>query len=144
MKKVFNSINELQSYLEKTCAIAVENTCNRLLGRLQNYIISEYYDAYDPSEYKRTMQFYRSAMTKMLSNTCGEIFMNPEQMNYPFSGRGWSWDGATQIFEANQGSHGGWTTEESVKHRYFYEFENYCEKNAIKILKEELKKQGIS
>lgn len=145
--KVFKTTVELQDYLEKACAVAVENACNRLLSVLQDYIMSEYYDTsvYEPTgKYHRTMQFYNSAMTKMLSATCGEIFMNPNTMNYPFSGYGWSWDGATQIYEANQGSHGGWSTAESKKHRYFDEFEKYCEKNAVKILKEELKKQGLN
>jgi hypothetical protein len=105
--------------------------------------MSEYYDSYDPTKYQRTFQFYESAMTEMLSKTCGQIFMNPDKMNYPFSGRGWSWDGATQIYEANQGSHGGWSTDESRKHRYWDSFEEYCEKNALKILKQELKSQGL-
>lgn len=146
MAKVFKTTIELQNYIQESCAKAIENTCNRLLGVLQEYILSEYYDesVYEPTgKYHRTMQFYNSAMTEMLSDTCGKIFMNSDKISYPFSGYGWSWDGATQIYEANQGSHGGWTSEESVKHKYFDEFENYCNENAVKILKEELKKQGI-
>ena len=146
MPTVIKSYSALVSAMNKNINIAVENACNRLLGKLQEFIMSEYYDesVYEPTgQYKRTFQFYESAMTEMLSKTCGQIFMNPDKMNYPFSGRGWSWDGATQIYEANQGSHGGWSTDESQKHRYWDEFEEFCDKNAIKILREELKKQGI-
>lgn len=147
MAKAFKTTVELQNYMEKLCSKAVESACNRLLGTLQEFIMSEYYDesVYEPTgKYHRTMQFYESAMTEMLTKTCGQIFMNPDKMHYPFSGYGWSWDGATQIYEANQGSHGGWTTDESTKHRYWDEFEKYCEKHALKILKDELKKQGLN
>ena len=145
-QKVFKTMVSLENYIEKACEKAVENACNRLLGTLQELIMSEYYDesVYQPTgQYKRTFQFYKSAMTEMLSKTCGQIFMNTDTMDYPFSGRGWSWDGATQIYEANQGIHGGWSTSESRQHRYWNEFEEYCDKHAIKILQEELKKQGI-
>jgi hypothetical protein len=143
MGKTFTTTVQLENYIQSICTKAVENACNRLLEVLQDLIMSEYYDAYDSETYSRSYQFYRSAMTEMLSKTTGIIFMNPDAMDYPFSGRGWSWDGATQIFEANQGSHGGWSTDESRKHRYWDEFEEYCDKNAIRILKEELVKQGI-
>lgn len=145
--KTFTTTVQLKNYLELACAKAVEAACNRLLGTLQELIMSEYYDesVYKPTgRYNRTMQFYDSAMTELLSKTCGQIFMNPDKMNYPFSGYGWSWDGAAQIFEANKGVHGGWSTEESKQHRYFDEFEKYCEKNAVRILKEELRKQGLN
>lgn len=146
MAHIFKTVTEMQKFLDVACNKAVENSCNRLLGKLQEFIMSEYYDesVYEPTgKYQRTFQFYESAMTEMLSKTCGQIFMNPDKMNYPFSGRGWSWDGATQIYEANQGSHGGWFTDESRKHRYWDSFEEYCEKNALKILKQELKSQGL-
>ena len=137
------SYAELEKQINKACSKAVQNTCNKLLEVLQQYIMSEYYDVFNPKKYHRTMQFYRSAMTEILSETCGIIFMNPDAMYYPIQKTGWSWDGALQIYEANEGSHGGWTTEESVKHKYFYEFEKYCAKNAVKMLKQELIKQGI-
>lgn len=144
--KIPTTTVQLQDYLENACGKAIESACNRLLGTLQELIMSEYYDesVYQTTgEYKRTMQFYKSAMSKMLSTLCGQIFMNPDKMNYPFRGRGWPWDGATQIVEANKGSHGGWSTDESKRHKYFEAFKKYCGQNAINILKEELKKQGL-
>ena len=143
MTRTFKSFIEIENFMASACEKAVKKTCNRLLGTLQELIMSEYYDAYEPKQYQRTMQFYDSAMTEMLNNTCGQIFMNADKMNYPFSGRGWSWDGATQILAANEGVHGGWTTKESTQHRYWDEFENYCDYNALKILKEELKRAGV-
>lgn len=77
------SYAELEKQINKACSKAVQNTCNKLLEVLQQYIMSEYYDVFNPKKYHRTMQFYRSAMTEMLSETCGIIFMNPDVMYYP-------------------------------------------------------------
>lgn len=144
MPKVFRTIVELNRYIESACEKAVKNACSRLLVKLQELIMSEFYDVYETDTYSRTYQFYESAMTEMLTKTCGQIFMNPDQMNYPFSGRGWAWDGIKQLEAASLGSHGGWTTEESKKHRFWNAFEEYCDENAIPILKQELKKQGLN
>lgn len=138
MAKTFTTTIALKNYLESSCNIAVQNACNRLLGTLQQLIDSEYYDVYDPVWYNRTYQFWQSAMTQMLSNTCGQIFMNPDAMHYV------GWSGEEQIQAANLGIHGGIITDTTVEHRYWNKFVEYCEKNAVRILKEELKKQGLS
>lgn len=139
MAKTFSTTVSLKNYLESACNKAVENACNRLLGTLQQLIDSEYYDVYDPVWYNRTYQFWESATTKMLSNTCGQIFMNPNAMHY---GSGWS--GEEQIQAANLGIHGGMFTDATLQHRYWDKFIEYCDENAVQILKEELKKQGLS
>lgn len=138
MSKTFSTTVSLKNYLESACNIAVQNACNRLLGTLQQLIDSEYYDVYDPVWYKRTYQFWESATVEMLSNTCGQIFMNPNAMHYT------GWSGEEQIRAANLGIHGGIITDITVEHRYWDKFVEYCDKNAVRILKEELKKQGLS
>ena len=138
MSKTFTTVVSLKNYVETQCNIAVQNACNRLLGVLQQLIDSEYYDVYDPVWYERTDQFWRSATTKMLTEACGQIFMNPDEMHYN------GWYGDEQIILANLGIHGGISTPTTLKHRYWDEFVRYCDDNAIKILKEELKKQGLS
>lgn len=143
MAKTYTTMIQLENAINAACTKAVKNACNRLLGTLQQLIETEYYDAFEPTQYERTYQFYKSAMTEMLTESMGMIFMNPDTMDYPFNGTGWSWDGATQLEEGNKGVHGGWSTSESRQHRYWDAFEDYCEKNAIKILKEELIKQKI-
>ena len=82
-------------------------------------------------------------MTEMLTDSMGSIFMDANAMNYPFSGRGWAWTGQQQLEAANEGVHGGWSTSESLQHRYWDEFEEYCDKNAIKILRQQLIAQGL-
>lgn len=138
MAKVFTSVVELERHMESLCRKAIENACNRLLGRLQEILDEEYYEQFDPERYKRTYQFWESATTKMLKNTCGQVFMNPRAMNYKAG-----WSGEKQIITAAKGLHGGWDYEGVSDHKYWEVFMDYCEQNAVKILKEELKTQGI-
>ena len=126
----------LVTAMNKSINLAVENACNRLLGTLQQLIDTEYYDQFEPDYYKRTYQFWRSATTKMLTQNCGEIFMDEDAMNY-----GTYWDGELQLQFASRGYHG--TTAIQTEGRFWQTFLDFCEQNAVKILKEELIKQGI-
>lgn len=141
--KTFTTMVQLEGFIQSACTKAVDNTCKLLLGKLQELIESEYYDVYYTETYSRTYQFYESAMTEMLSDSVGMIFMDANSMNYPFSGNGWAWSGQQQLEAANRGSHGGWSTDESKNHRFWDAFEEYCNKNAIKILKQQLIAQGL-
>ena len=141
--KTFTTLVQLEGFIQSACTKAVDNTCKLLLDKLQDFIMSEFYDIYDSETYSRTYQFYESAMTQMLSDSVGMIFMDANSMNYPFSGNGWAWSGQQQLEAANIGSHGGWSTDESRQHRFWDAFEEYCDKNAIKILKQQLIAQGL-
>lgn len=135
----YKTYSALVTAMNKSINIAVENACNRLLGTLQQLIDTEYYDQFEPDYYRRTFQFWESATTKMLSQNCGEIFMDASRMNYNNF-----WTGEMQLEAAAIGSHGGWVTDETQKHRFWDAFIQYCEQNATNILKEELRKQGIN
>lgn len=138
MAKVFKTSAALQQGLEAACTKAIENSCNRLLGKLQELIDTEYYDVFTPNFYIRTYQFWRSATTKMLTKNCGEIFMDASAMDY----NGY-WTGEIQLQNAAVGSHGGYMTDTTKEHRFWEAFIAYCEENAIAILREELSKQGL-
>lgn len=131
-------MNDLKKQFDIACGKAVENTCNRLLGSLQQIIDEEFYDVFEPDYYSRTFQFWRSATTKMITQNCGQIFMDKDKMNYNDF-----WTGEKQIYAASIGSHGGIITDETKEHRFWEVFISFCQDNTIKILKEELRKQGI-
>lgn len=139
MAKVIKNMSELKKQVDIACGKAVENACNRLLGSLQEIIDTEFYDVFEPTFYKRSMQFWRSATTKMLSQNCGQIFMDEYKMDYNDF-----WTGEKQIRAAAIGSHGGWVTDETKEHRFWETFITFCEEHAIDILKEELRKQHIN
>ena len=133
----FTSIVKIQQAMEKGCRVAIQNTCTILLAELQRLIITEFYMQYSPTTYERTHQFYESATTEMLTDMCGRIFMDEGKMNYISP----DWTGATQLEAANNFSHGGVFVGEG---RYWDSFIEYCNKNALTILKQELRKQGLS
>lgn len=134
----FKTYNGLFKAMNKNMNIAVQNTCNRLLGSLQEIIETEFYDIFEPDYYSRTFSFWRSAISKMVSKSCGQILMDESKMNYNEF-----WTGEKQIYAASIGSHGGIITDETRQHRFWKVFEEFCEDNALGILKEELGKQGI-
>ena len=111
----YKTYSALVSAMNKNINIAVENACNRLLGTLQQLIDTEYYDQFEPDYYKRTYQFWRSATTKMLTQNCGEIFMDEDAMNY-----GAYWDGELQLQFASRGYHG--TTAIQTEGRFWQTF----------------------
>lgn len=139
MAQIINNMNDLKKQVDTACSKAIENACNRLLGSLQQIIDEEFYDVFEPDYYHRTYQFWRSATTKMLTQTCGQVFMDKNEMNYNSF-----WTGERQLQEASVGSHGGWVTDETKKHRFWETFIRYCDLHAIDILKEELRKQGLN
>lgn len=139
MATVIKSMNDLKKQVDTACSKAVENACNRLLGSLQKIIDEEFYDVFEPDFYHRTYQFWRSATTKMLTQTCGQVFMDKSAMNYNNF-----WTGEKQIHAASIGSHGGWVTDETKEHRFWEVFIKFCEENCIDILLEELRKQGLN
>jgi len=135
----YKTYSALVSAMNNNITIAVENACNRLLGNLQQIIDKEFYDVFEPEYYHRTYQFWKSATTKMLNENCGEIFMDHSAMNYNNF-----WNGEKQLYAASIGSHGGWITYDTASHRFWEVFLDFCENNAINILKEELQKQHIN
>lgn len=137
MPRTFTKMIDLENYVEAVCKKAVENTCNRLLGTLQELIDTEYYDQFEPDFYKRTYQFWESATAEMVTKTCGKVFMDESKMNYNDF-----WNGKKQLIYANQGFHGSKNIQ--TEGRFWQSFIAFCKSNAENILKEELKKQGVS
>lgn len=119
----YKTFTQLVTAMNKNINIAVENACNRLLGSLQEIIDTEFYDVFEPDYYNRTYQFWKSATVKMITQNCGHIFMDKNEMNYNSF-----WTGEKQSHHANIGSHGGWITDETREHRFWETFTNFCEK----------------
>ena len=137
MARTFTSIVELQGAMEQCCTVAIQNACEILLAELQRLIRSEFYDQYTPSQYNRTYQFLESATKEMMTDLCGRVFMDAGRMNYLEP----HWTGETQLEAANNSIHGGIHVNGG---RYWDSFMEYCNANALNILKQELRKQGLN
>ena len=137
MARTFTSIVELQGAMEQCCTVAIQNACEILLAELQRLIRSEFYDQYTPTMYNRTYQFLESATKEMVTDLCGRVFMDAGRMNYLEP----HWTGEVQLEAANRGLHGGYIKREGA---YWDSFMEYCNANALNILKQELRKQGLN
>lgn len=135
--------------MQVLCDKAVKNAANRLLEELQNYIVEDYYIQYRPIYYERTYKFYESAIAQMLGKSTAFIGIDDLFLDYQYparynnvDGTVGHWTGEDQVQFASRGYHG--TTEIQTDGRFWSDFEDYCNNNAIAILKEELKKVGLS
>ena len=137
MARTFTSIVELQGAMQQCCTVAIQNACEILLAELKRLIQSEFYNQYTPTMYNRTYQFLESATKEMMTDLCGRVFMDAGRMNYLEP----HWTGETQLEAANNSVHGGFITTQG---RYWDSFMEYCNANALIILKQELRKQGLN
>lgn len=132
----FSNFADFENYINQKINVAVENACKRLLDELQKIIVEEYYDKYTPLQYSREYLFLQSATTKMLNQITGMVFMDEDVMNYPGD-----WDGERQLLYASEGYHGRLSIR--TDGRFWDTFVDFMKANGFKILKEEMKKQGI-
>lgn len=134
--RTFTSFVQLQKMIEPLIQKALQNATDRLLKVLQQYIMEDFYNLFEPEIYQRTMQFFDSAKSQLLSSTSAEIFMDADSMHYNNY-----WDGETQLYMADAGFHGNaYIWREGF---FWKDFLAYCDSNAILILREELAKVGI-
>lgn len=143
----------LVNAINKKVRVAIEDTCKELLSQLLVYIKTEYYEQYEPISYVRTYQFAESAVMNIVSDSCGEVFMDENLMDYKSIAYRWqdgkvvaidpvdNWTGEKQITFAAQGYHGA--PEIQTPGRYWESFIDYCNRNATNLLKKNLQKQGI-
>ena len=134
--------------LNKNINIAVENSANILLKKLQEYINEDYYNLYEPLFYSRTMEFYKSAVANMIEKSTATIGIDELYMSYQypakynsFDSTSGHWTGEDQVYMADAGFHGNVNIYRDG--HFWKDFEQYCEENSINILKSELRKQGI-
>lgn len=148
MAKVFKTMIELQNHMQKAITKAVENASERVLQELQNYIMEDYYNLYQPEYYVRTKEFYKSAVAKMLNSNSAEIGISELYMSYQYSANYrlqdnsmGHWTGEDQVYMADAGFHGNAYIYRDG--HFWKDFEQWCDENAVNILREELQKQGI-
>lgn len=131
----FTSYSALQKEINRRAGIAVQNTAVKVVEYLRQYVKEDYYDVYDPQEYVRTYQFMNSPMYEMLEQNVAKIFINTGNMHYKEVSGDWV------ARMASLGLHGGSIFVEG----YFWkDFIEWAEENVPRLLKEELRKQGLN
>ena len=131
----FNNTNDLDKYIKRCMAVALENTATTLKDKLIELIDSDFYLLYKPKVYERTDQFKNSPEIDMVSDLIADIFVNTKSMDYKDA----TGDYVAQL--ATKGYHGSTAI---FREGYFWQdFIEYAEKNTLQIYKSELQKQGL-
>lgn len=131
----FNNTSDLDKYIKKCMAVALNNTAIILKDKLREFIDSDFYLLYKPKVYQRTDQFKNSPEIDMVSDLIADIFVNTDSMNYKDA----TGDYVAQL--ATKGYHGSTAI---FREGYFWkDFIAFAEKNTLDIYKSELQKQGL-
>lgn len=149
MATVIKNLNDLKKQIENACGKAVENAAKILLEKLQEYIKEDYYDLYQPIYYSRTMKFYESAAANMIGKSTATVGIDELYMSYQYpakytylDGTAGHWTGEDQVYMADAGYHGNFNIYRDG--HFWKDFEKYANENAIDILKNELRNQGLN
>ena len=149
MAKTFSTMVSLQNYVESACSKAVKETSNILVEKLKDLIQTRYYDLFDPNVYIRTEAFLRSAVANMIDSNTASIGIDEAFMDYQYPANYrlqdstiGHWTGEDQANMAERGYHGTYYIH--TDGHYWSEFVQWCDKNAISILRENLIKAGLT
>lgn len=154
--RTFTTMVSMENYIQHLCTEAIRYAMQRCVAKLREIIDEEYYDQFIPDFYIRTDKFMKSALATLLSPTSAEIGIDDEYFNYEYPARymmfengggtdrnvAGHWTGEDQVNMAAQGYHGTYNIR--TEGRFWESFEQWMNENAIKILREELKRQGLN
>jgi hypothetical protein len=137
--KTFTSMVQLQAMIEPLITKALMSTSRILVEKLRESIDSQYYkdSMFSPNIYRRTYRFLDSASYQLLGKNMAQIFVDDDSMSY-YNG----FDPEQVIEWAGESKHGADYYQTDTED-FWSVFENYCEENAIRILREELQKAGL-
>lgn len=153
--KTFTTMVQFQQMIEPLITKAVENTAKILQEKLVEIINNEYYEQFEPEQYVRTYEFLRSAVYKMIDPKTASIGIDENYFDYEYSAKYMMfengggtprtveghWTGEDQVNMAARGYHGTYYIR--TEGRFWETFIDYCNNNAVNILRKELAKQGI-
>jgi hypothetical protein len=137
--KTFTTMVQFQAMIEPMITKALMSTSRILVEKLRESIDTQYYSdpEFYPNIYKRTFRFLDSASYQLIGKNMAEIFVDTDSMSY-YNG----FDPDKVVEFAGQSQHGSELYQTSTED-FWTTFENFCEDNALKILRNELQKQGL-
>ena len=138
--KTFTTLVQMETFMNKACAIAIENVAKRVTEELRNYIDEDFYRQYKPKFYQRTYQLLNSPTYNMLNNTSAVVFIDTDAMHYLAGEYGFT--GEDSAYYASLGWHGSPNIIRDG--RYWEDFIEWVNKNIPVLMKQELKKQGLN
>lgn len=139
MAKTFSTMVQLQAMIQPLITKAIMAASVRITRELRNIVDEQYYKdpEFYPNIYCRTNMFLDSASYQLLGKNMAEIGINTDEMHYR---NGFDPD---QVVEwASESKHGADYFQTSTTD-FWTVFEDWADKNVMKILREELVNQGL-
>lgn len=134
--RTFKTLVGIENYLDEVCEKAIENVAKIVRDKLEEFILEDFYNMYSPLFYTRSYMFLKSPKYNLLNKNTAEVFIDTDVMHYlGISGE----EVATM---ASFGFHG--SIDIFRPGFYWSDFIKWCDENVSRLLKEELKKQGIN
>lgn len=135
MSRTFTSNIQIQNFLESACEKAVQETAKIVRDKLEEFINEDFYSTYKPLFYDRTYMFLKSPKFNLLDSKTAEVFIDTDVMHY----LGISGEDVANL--ASYGFHG--SIDIFRPGFYWTDFINWCDENVRRLIKENLKKQGL-
>ncbi|WP_024347377.1 hypothetical protein [Lacrimispora indolis] len=135
MTRTFTSNIQIQNFLESACEKAVQETAKIVRDKLEQFINEDFYSTYKPLFYDRTYMFLKSPKFNLLDSKTAEVFIDTDVMHY----LGISGEDVANL--ASYGFHG--SIDIFRPGFYWTDFINWCDENVRRLIKENLKKQGL-
>lgn len=134
--KIITSLNFLDDYIQSASNAAIENVAKMVRDKLEEFINEDFYDTYSPLFYSRTYSFLKSPKYNLLGNSLAEVFVDTDVMHY----LGISGEDVANL--ASYGFHG--SIDIFRPGFYWSDFIKWCNESIPRLMKVELKKQGIN
>lgn len=131
---------DLKKHVDAACGRAVENAAKEVRDKLYDCINIQYYrDPYFyPNVYKRTKTFLKHAAYMMLTSNTAQIYIDIEGMHYKNNFDSW------QVVKwASESKHGS-DLYQTPTTDFWTQFIEWCNEDLLKLLKENLRKQGLN
>lgn len=140
MAKIIRSYSALVNEINKVVTVSVKNVAKIVCDKLHDCIDEQYYQdpGFYPNIYKRTETFLNHAVYKMIGDNSAIVGVDTYAMHYK---NGFS---AKQIVEyASQSMHGN-PLYQTTTDDFWSVFLDWADENVPKLLKDELRKNGLS
>lgn len=126
----------LVSEINKRTSKVIQNVAQQMVKQLRSYLTEDFYNMYDPIEYRRTNQLKDAPTYEMLSENIAKVFIDTDSMKYREA------SGTEVANLAALGFHGNTNI---FRPGFFWEdFVKWADDNVSSMLKKELKKQGLN
>jgi len=136
---VAKTFTQVVAEINNRTSLAIQETAQEAQEMLHQCILEQYYEdpGFYPNVYNRTETFLNSVLSKMVSNTSAEVYIDVHGMHYK---NGFD---SMQVVEWAANSQHGANYYQTDTEPFWQRFLDLCNTNLLLILKRNMKKHGL-